>query len=94
MLEERDQKLRRLRASGGPFEQLRASRLIYGVYITTPIGIALNLMKTGHIKKGSILSVKVGLHGKSEQTLTGICIKKINKGFNSSFTIKHIVNNE
>jgi large subunit ribosomal protein L19 len=39
--------------------------------------------------KGSLLSVTVILFNKSEQTLNGICLKKKNKGLNSSFTIKH-----
>ena len=44
--------------------------------------------------KGSLLSVTVILFNKSEQTLNGICLKKKNKGLNSSFTIKHTTNGE
>ncbi len=45
-----------------------------------------------NFSKGSLLSVKVILFNKSEQTIHGICLKKKNQGLNSSFTIKHTTN--
>jgi hypothetical protein len=52
------------------------------------------LMIMARFSKGSFLSVKVILYNKSEQALTGLCIKRTNKGLNSSSTIKYFVNNE
>ena len=49
-------------------------------------------MITQNFSKGSLLSVKVILFNKSEQTICGICLKKKNQGLNSSFTIKHTTN--
>ena len=48
--------------------------------------------KIPNFKKGSVLSLKLKLHGQSEQNITGICIKKTNKGFDSSFTLKYSLN--
>ncbi len=45
-----------------------------------------------NFSKGSLLSVKVILFNESEQTIYGICLKKKNRGLNSSFTMKHTTN--
>lgn len=56
-------------------------------------------MKKPYIKKGSILTIKVILYQGSktaqpEQNITGLCIKKKNKGFDSSFVLSHVLTNE
>lgn len=47
-------------------------------------------------QRGQLLSIKIVafVNGKeqNEQNLTGICIRKTNKGFESSFSLKHAVN--
>ena len=44
-----------------------------------------------HLDHSSRIEKKI--HGMKIQKITGICIKRTNKGLDSSFTIKHVVNN-
>ena len=46
-----------------------------------------------YFKKGSLLFIKLTLSNNVEQNITGICIKKRNKGFNTSIVVKHFINN-
>lgn len=45
-------------------------------------------------KQGSILVIHLFYHKGPKSIVQGVCIKKKNKGFNSSFSIKQIINNE
>jgi len=49
-------------------------------------------------KRGSLLTIHIILHGQGPkqtvQSYQGLCIRKKNQGIDSSFTIKHLVNNE
>ena len=45
-------------------------------------------------KQGSILLIHLFYHKGPKTIVQGVCIKKKNKGLNSSFTVKQIINNE
>ena len=57
------------------------------------------IMKIPYFKKGSLVRIKVILYqasakAKTEQKITGLCIKKKNNGIDSFFVLKYLVNNE
>lgn len=60
------------------------------------------MMKIPYFKKGSLIKIKVilykgsplGAKAKTEQKITGLCIKKKNNGIDSFFVLKYLVNNE
>lgn len=56
--------------------------------------ISTTYFSTPFFKKGSLLSITLILNNQIEQNLTGICLKKKHKGLNTSFVLKHVVNNE
>lgn len=51
-------------------------------------------MKIPLFNPGSILLIHLFYHQGPKTVVQGVCIKKKNKGLNSSFSIKQIVNNE
>ena len=45
-----------------------------------------------NFNKGSLLALSLFSYRKKEHDITGICLKKKNKGFDSSFTLKYTLN--
>lgn len=53
-------------------------------------------MKKPYIKKGSLLTIQLETYqgSKTEQIITGLCTKKHNKGFESTFRLSCVTGSE